>query len=730
MFRVKIARRLVMRLVTGVFLLAGGLCLSSAQEIFGLSCSPKSVAGGGRATGSVTLKANAGADGVIVKLSSSSSAASIPASVVVPKGLKTAFFTVSTHTVFANVTAAIKATTRTSSAETDLTVTSSAFSLSLDPTTTRGGSYSTGTATLATAAPPGGTQVALSSNSMAATVPGSITVFGGSTTAAFSVLTGLVSEPASAKNTAKLSSVSQSATLAITPIVPASVTLPSDAVPGAATAAASVTLSGAAPSDTEVALSSSSFAAMVPATITVPAGQLFASFDITSAAVPVQATATITASLNGASLSGSLTIVNGGGLSSVTFAPSQVVGGLSTRGTVRLNEPATSPGVVVTLTSSDQLTFPASVTIPTGSASASFSVGTTPLAPGLNLGVAMITASACGTWQSGSITIEPSFALSISPGIVVGGQTTTGTLSLESPAPAGGVVFNISTYGQGATFPPTVTMPAGSSTVSFPISTSPLAYGALQMAMNATAPGGNYTQAYFEILAAPALGLSFPTPLSVVGGDTASVFVSITPPAPAGGVVVALRSSDSIVASVPATVTILQGQSGATVTVRTSRVTAGASVQLGSELGGTSSSSWLMVSPPLPGILLTVLSPSGSVDAVSQNVQAGFVGSHAAVWHGTGGRFVDLNPWGWSASEVLGISGGTEVGDVWNGYVFDAAIWNGTAASFVNVGIPGAFGSYAAGVSGATVAGGYTFAGENGTVTHAATWQAGGANLV
>jgi len=55
---------------------------------------------------------------------------------------------------------------------------------------------------------------------------------------------------------------------------------------------------------------------------------------------------------------------------------------------------------------------------------------------------------------------------------VVGGGTVTGTVVLSVPAPAGGSVVNLSIIGSYCSVPATVTVPAGATSASFPISTT------------------------------------------------------------------------------------------------------------------------------------------------------------------------------------------------------------------------------------------------------------------
>jgi hypothetical protein len=89
-------------------------------------------------------------------------------------------------------------------------------SLGLSPTSVAGGNSSTGTVTLTSAAPTGGASVALSSsNTAAATVPASVTVPAGSTSATFTVSTSSVSSNTSSTVSASYGGVTQTATLTV-----------------------------------------------------------------------------------------------------------------------------------------------------------------------------------------------------------------------------------------------------------------------------------------------------------------------------------------------------------------------------------------------------------------------------------------------------------------------------------------------------------------------------------
>jgi hypothetical protein len=126
-----------------------------------------------------------------------------------------------------------------------------------------------------------------------------------------------------------------------------------------------------------VKLSSNLSNVVVPASVTVPAGALSATFKATTTAVSTQKVATVTAKLGTATESATITI-NPPTLVSLSLNPTAVVGGKTSTGTVTLSGPAPTGGMKVSLTSSaGAATVPASVTIPAGKTSATFTVKTT-----------------------------------------------------------------------------------------------------------------------------------------------------------------------------------------------------------------------------------------------------------------------------------------------------------------------------------------------------------------
>lgn len=167
--------------------------------VTGLSISPTSIVGGGSATGTVTLSAAAPSGGTVISLNSSNTdAATVPATVTVPEGEMSADFTATAGYVLSNASTTITATYLSTSQNAVLDVTPrdpDLVGLSVDPQAFLWNSFSTGTVTLDSPAPAGGVQVTLFTSSTRGSVPASVTVPAGETTAQFQITSNL-SDPA------------------------------------------------------------------------------------------------------------------------------------------------------------------------------------------------------------------------------------------------------------------------------------------------------------------------------------------------------------------------------------------------------------------------------------------------------------------------------------------------------------------------------------------------------
>jgi hypothetical protein len=157
-------------------------------------------------------------------------------------------------------------------------------------------------------------------------------------------------------------------------------------------------------------------------------------------------------------------------VSGVALSATSMAAGSRGEGTVSLTAAAPSGGATVSLSSSNTsvATVATPITIAAGSSSATFMV--TAKVPG----TAMITATLGGaSRQSPMLTVTNSVAIAsiaLSASTVVGGDFVTGTVALTTAAPAGGAAVSLSST-DGATVPADVTVPGGSASATFPIST-------------------------------------------------------------------------------------------------------------------------------------------------------------------------------------------------------------------------------------------------------------------
>jgi thermitase len=171
---------------------------------------------------------------------------------------------------------------------------------------------------------------------------------------------------------------------------------------------------------------------------------------------------------------------------------------------------------------------------------------------------------------SGSPTQPSLSSLSLNPTSVVGGNSSTGTVTLTAPAPSGGFVVNLSSSNTSvATVPSSVTVPAGATSANFTVATNSVSSAT---SVTITAAAGGITRTATLTVNPPASNVTLQSltisPTSVWGGSTATGTVTLSSPAPAGGVVVQLRSSSSR-ASVPSTVTVPAGATSARFTIQT-----------------------------------------------------------------------------------------------------------------------------------------------------------------
>jgi subtilisin family serine protease len=289
---------------------------------------------------------------------------------------------------------------------------------------------------------------------------------------------------------------SDTATVTITPAL-SSVTLNPTAVVGGMSSIGTVTMIGVAPAGgTTVALSSSSSAATIPGgSVTIPQGSSSAKFTVNTTSTPTGTMALIMATLGGITKSATLTINPSSAiLTGLTLTPNPANGGYNVTGKVTLSALAPAGGASVSLASANpaaHLPAGSAVTVPAGSAFATFTLSTDVAISSQQVG--LITAT-LGAAKSVMLAINPIKAASVwanpNPAPLTRGSSL-GRVYVTVNAPPGGVPVTLqSTNPAVATLPAGVTVPAGANTVSFTITLK----GTGSTTLKATAGGVTVTR--------------------------------------------------------------------------------------------------------------------------------------------------------------------------------------------------------------------------------------------
>ena len=568
-----------------------------------IDLSAASVTGTSTVTATVTLTGRAPNGGVSVSLASSNAAIAplAVATLTIPAGQQTGSVTITTAAVSTSGTSTISGTLNGVAASTTLTVTPPVVAnLGLTLASVTGGLTSTLTVTLDGMAPVGGTTVTLVSNNSAATAPASIVIAAGTTTGTATITTVpvIANTVCTITATAGASSATQSLQV-LAPLVSTVSVVPA-AITGGNSVVGQVTLTGnvaaAQTAGLTLTIASDNPLAIPPATVVVRAGRNSATFTIRTTAVTATGVANIKVTSGVVSGSAPLTInplgVKVVQVSGLCLSLTSVVGGANSVATVGLTAPAPVGGFVVTISAGVGATVPASVVVPAGATSATFTIGTTAVAATTNV---VITAAGGGRSRTATlvVTTQKVTALAVTPTTVVGGGAITGTITIGGPAPAGGFVVTLTSSKATVTVPASVTVPAGASSATFVATSNPVST-ATALTITAAA-GGASVKANISVTApvVTAVGLS---PLTVKGGTTSVLTVTLNGVAPAGGTVVTLASS-STTAVVPASMNIPAGQLTATQLVSTRATTRIRSARISATTGSTTLTATLSITP-------------------------------------------------------------------------------------------------------------------------------------
>jgi hypothetical protein len=327
-------------------------------------------------------------------------------------------------------------------------------------------------------------------------------------------------------------------------------------------------------------------------------------------------------------------------LFSLSLNTPSVVGGNSVTGTVTLQRAAPAGGIEVTLVSNETslLRPPAKVMVPEGATAASFAITTAAVTRTvpitINSGTANDNYRAPETWitllPAGSPAPAPSLStVTLQSASVLGGHTTTGTITLTAPAPQGGasVWVNGSMEGQVVTPSGGVTVPAGATSANFTI-TAPQVNASYWVMIQAAY--GNDAGMHGAVLridpeqpAVPDLYAMGVDPTSVIGGASLKGTVGLVTPAPQGGTTVFLSSSDPSIVQVPASVQVAAGNSTNSFTVTTKSVISMTSVQISAQSGSVTKTAWITLgADPNAPVVLNSVTPSVSGATGGTNISA------------------------------------------------------------------------------------------------------------
>ena len=379
-------------------------------------------------------------------------------------------------------------------------------------------------------------------------------------------------------------------------------------------------LSGPAPDGASVGLQSDDPNALtLPATVQ-PFGQDHVVFSALAGSVSVSTLVTLSASYGGGTASTTVTVLPGAAPPRMLFfsiTPQILTSGGSATMTISLSGPAPESGVAVSVSGGGSA-LPLSTTyaVMAGQSSASFTViaGVVNVFTTLNItaiyGTNTIYAS---VWINPPPTTVKLGSYTISPSTVTGGDAVTLGLTLTGPAPPGGAAVDMSTGSPAALslLTPWV-IPEGQTSASISVRTGTVT-SATTFTSSASFNGASMTATLTVNPATtptPKLSSVSVYPSTLQAGDSATVNLMLSGPAPPGGAAVSLSSGNPSMFPVPSQFTIPAGQTGASFNETAGPVTTVASIDISAGFGGANLSARVTINPVAPAVILSSLSVS------------------------------------------------------------------------------------------------------------------------
>ena len=339
--------------------------------------------------------------------------------------------------------------------------------------------------------------VTLLSNNTAVTVPASVNIAAGLSSAAFTATVAAVVSNQSALLTATLNGISQAFTLTaaapaqLTSLACAPSTLNSNASSTCTVALNTTTIGG-----TTVSLSSGSGLLIVPANVTILAGQSSATFSAAAGNVSSSQNVTVTATLNGLSQQATIALIGAAvQLSSLSCSPAAVNAPGSATCTATLAGAAPSSVSVTLASNNTSVTVPSSVSIGAGLSSATFTAAVAAVASNQ---AALLTATLNGVAQTFTLTANANLAsqvtsLACAPSVLSSNGSGACTVALNTATTAAATIL-LSSNTPVLSVPASITVLAGQSTATF-AATAGVTGSSQNATITATFGGGSRTAA-------------------------------------------------------------------------------------------------------------------------------------------------------------------------------------------------------------------------------------------
>jgi len=322
-----------------------------------------------------------------------------------------------------------------------------------------------------------------------------------------------------------------------------------------------------------VALNCSSTLASIPATITFAAGEMEHDVNIVTTPVSTGVAVTIKATANVQTVSQTFQLVPPS-VQSISSTPETLTGGASGVVRVTLNGPAPKSGTALSLgSSSTSLVIATKATVAAGKTFIDVPFKTLPVGGSSDTVARVMTTTAVGGGASAAVDVtiqRPTIkAISALPSPIAGGKPVTVTVTFTGAIPAAGGTLLLTSSSQALVCPSSVIIKGNATTATF-VCTTKAVTTRTPVVVKATL-NGKEVQTTINVRTLEVLKIAA-SPVSMTGGTTAKLTVTLTEAVPKGQSVTVALISDSIKMTLPATLVIPAGKSSGVVTMQSSAV--------------------------------------------------------------------------------------------------------------------------------------------------------------